>query len=76
MTEAADLITARLRNSSKRAQIREMLQAAADDQKAAVARIAAQPLRPSNTELEKLEAIYENLSEREDALKREPNPGS
>ena len=47
-----------------------MLQAAADDQKAAVARIAAQPLRPSSTELEKLEAIYENLSEREEHLRQ------
>jgi hypothetical protein len=69
VTEQADLITARVRNSAKRAQVHEMLETAAADRKAAVARIAAKSLPASATELERLDAVYENLLERERALK-------
>ena len=56
MTKEADIVTARLRNSAKRAEIHEMLETATDDQRAAVARIAAQLSPESGTELEKLDA--------------------
>jgi hypothetical protein len=69
MTKEADIVTARLRNSAKRAEIHEMLETATDDQRAAVARIAAQLSPESGTELEKLDAVHDNLLERERALK-------
>jgi hypothetical protein len=46
-----------------------MLETATDDQRAAVARIAAQLSPESGTELEKLDAVHDNLLERERALK-------
>ena len=69
MTKEADIVTARLRNSAKRAEIHEMLETATDDQRAAVARIAAQLSPETGTELEKLDAVHDNLLERERALK-------
>jgi hypothetical protein len=69
MTKEGDIIAARVRNSAKRAEVREMLETATDAQRAAVARIAAQLLPGSGTELEKLDAVYSNLLERERALK-------
>ena len=69
MTKEADIVTARLRNSAKRAEIHEMRETATDDQRAAVARIAAQLSPESGTELEKLDAVHDNLLERERALK-------
>jgi len=69
MTKEADIVTARLRNSAKRAEIHEMLETATGDQRAAVARIAAQLSPESGTELEKLDAVHDNLLERERALK-------
>jgi hypothetical protein len=68
MTEEADLITARLRNSAKRAEIREMLETAADAQRAEVNRIAAESLQSRSTDLEKLNDLYENLLRRERVL--------
>jgi hypothetical protein len=47
-----------------------MLETATDDQRAAVARIAAQLVPESGTDLEKLDAVYANLLECERALKR------
>ena len=76
MTKEADIVTARLRNSAKRAEIHEMLETATDDQRAAVARIAAQLSPESGTELEKLDAVHDNLLERERALKRPQDSGS
>ena len=52
-----------------KAEIHEMLETATDDQRAAVARIAAQLSPESGTELEKLDAVHDNLLERERALK-------
>ena len=69
MTKEADIVTARLRNSAKRAEIHEMLETATGDQRAAVARIASQLSPESGTELEKLDAVHDNLLERERALK-------
>ena len=69
MTEEADIITARLRNSAKRAEIREMLEKAARLQRSEVNRIAAEFLQSGTTELEKLDAVYENLLRREDVLR-------
>ena len=70
MTKEADVVTARIRNSAKRAEVHDMLETATDDQRAAVARIAAQLVPESGTDLEKLDAVYANLLERERALKR------
>jgi hypothetical protein len=69
MTKEAQIVAARIRNSAKRAEVREMLETATDAQKAAVARVAAQLLPESGTELEKLDAVYDNLLKREHALK-------
>jgi hypothetical protein len=69
VTKEAEVLAARIRNSTKRAEVHEMLETALDDQKAAVARIAAKPLPTSRTELERLDAVYDNLLERERALK-------
>ena len=68
MTKEAQIVAARIRNSAKRAEVREMLETATDAQKAAVARVAAQFLPESGTELEKLDAVYDNLLKREHAL--------
>ena len=69
MTKEADVVTARIRNSAKRAEVHKMLETATDDQRAAVARIAVQLSPGLGTELEKLDAVYYNLLERERALK-------
>jgi formiminotetrahydrofolate cyclodeaminase len=69
MTEQAELIAARVRNASKRAEIHQMLETATDQQKAAVDRIVATFSMPSGTDLERLEAVYGNLLQRERALK-------
>jgi hypothetical protein len=69
MTKEADVVTARIRNSAKRAEVHHMLETATGDQRAAVARIAAQLSPESGTELEKLDAVHDNLLERERALK-------
>lgn len=69
MTMEGEIVSARIRNSAKRAEIREMLETATEAQKAAVTRIAAQLLPESGTELEKLNAVYDNLLKREQALK-------
>lgn len=69
MTKEAQIVAARIRNSAKRAEVREMLETGTDAQKAAVARVAAQLLPESGTELEKLDAVYDNLLKREHALK-------
>ena len=78
MTKEADVVTARIRNSAKRAEVHHMLETATGDQRAAnaVARIAAQLAPGSGTELEKLDAVYANLLERERALKRPQDSGS
>jgi hypothetical protein len=69
MTKEGEVVAARVRNSAKRAELREMLERASDAQRAAVAQIAAQLVSESGTELEKLDAVYENLLKRENTLK-------
>ena len=69
MTEEADLITARLRNLAKQAEIREMLErlhASKGLRSIELPQSSCNQVRP---ELEKLDAVYENLLRREDVLR-------